>query len=62
LADIKRACSSCTQIFVVGVAEQAWFDSRGFELPKRCKLCRQRRRGRRHVDERELESDSHREL
>ena len=38
-------CKDCGTEFEVGTEEKAWYDSKGFELPKRCKSCRKARKG-----------------
>ena len=40
-AEIKRICVDCGQEFAVSPNQQMFYKSRGWELPKRCKLCRE---------------------
>ena len=37
-------CISCGEKFVIPAEEKEWYEKKGFELPKRCKSCRQKRR------------------
>ena len=51
-------CKDCGATFVVDDGEQAWFAEKGFELPKRCKPCRSRRKNERLAKIANTSSDS----
>jgi len=40
LKDEQRTCDRCKQPFLFTAGEQAFFSSKGFTPPKRCKTCR----------------------
>lgn len=40
LAERHLACNSCGTEFLFSVEEQEFFQSKGFQEPKRCKPCR----------------------
>ena len=42
--DMQLTCSVCQQPFAFTASEQAFYQERGFQVPKRCKDCRQARR------------------
>ena len=42
--DIKIKCQDCGTEFVFNVAEQNFYEEKGFVQPKRCRLCRQNRK------------------
>ena len=37
---IKQKCLECNKFFDINDAEQNWYKTKGFVLPKRCKSCR----------------------
>jgi hypothetical protein len=37
-------CQDCGKYFIFGVQEYEWYTARGYDLPKRCKDCRNARR------------------
>lgn len=39
-------CKDCGETFDVYEKEQAWYKERGFEIPKRCKKCREKKKER----------------
>lgn len=41
---INAVCKECGKPFSISVEEQNWLKERGFELFKRCKDCRKKRR------------------
>lgn len=41
---MKITCKECGDVFEITPQEEAWYKSKGFELPKRCKSCRDLRR------------------
>ena len=41
---IKANCVDCPNEFAITVGEQNFFKNKGFELPKRCKPCRDKKR------------------
>ena len=50
MEDTEIICAACRQPFVFTAAEQAYYAERGFQLPKRCRACRQaRRKSSRHA-------------
>jgi len=38
--DVRRVCSQCSTMFAINAGEQAWFATKGYSLPIRCKGCR----------------------
>jgi hypothetical protein len=42
--DIDAVCQDCGKGYVFTAGEQAFFASKGFTPPKRCKPCRERNR------------------
>lgn len=51
MEDTEIVCAACNTPFVFTASEQAYYAERGFQLPKRCRACRQaRRKGRRGTD------------
>ena len=38
--DVVRKCLHCRQHFTLPIAEQEWYQNKNFQLPKRCKDCR----------------------
>ena len=43
--DIKIKCQDCGEDFTFTVAEQKFYEEKGFVPPKRCRYCRQKRKG-----------------
>lgn len=41
---MDRKCTDCGKPFSISVSEQKFFQEKKFDLPKRCKPCRQIRR------------------
>lgn len=39
--DMQLTCSDCGQVFAFTSEDQAYFQERGYSVPKRCKACRQ---------------------
>lgn len=44
LETIVQKCTSCGEEFVITPAEQKYYFSKDFELPKRCKNCRKKKK------------------
>tara|TARA_B100000959_G_C14954469_1_gene613107 strand:- start:1464 stop:1739 length:276 start_codon:yes stop_codon:yes gene_type:complete len=44
MEDKNLTCEECSQDFVFSGDEQDFYASRGFQEPKRCKTCRDRRK------------------
>jgi hypothetical protein len=44
MEDIKIKCQDCGTEFIFSIAEQKFYEEKGFNLPKRCRLCRQKRK------------------
>jgi hypothetical protein len=42
--DIVLRCVDCGASYVLSVGERKFYDGRGLHLPRRCPLCRARRR------------------
>ncbi len=42
--DIKLVCEDCGEEFPFTGDEQQYYSERGFQTPKRCKLCRDKRK------------------
>lgn len=40
----RKDCIDCRREFQIGEGEAAWFKAKGFEMPKRCHVCRDVRR------------------
>lgn len=38
--DIELRCQDCKNYFLFTVGEQHFFEEKGFQQPKRCKICR----------------------
>lgn len=53
LKDLELECPDCHEMFTVTIAEQEWYkskvgnDGKPFDLPKRCKSCRAKRKAQR---------------
>lgn len=41
---MKRVCKDCGTEFEIEAKEEAWYKSKGFSLPMRCKSCRDKRK------------------
>ena len=48
--DRLLVCTDCGERFTWSAAEQAFFREKGFQEPRRCKPCRQAKKGQRGVD------------
>ena len=48
--DIDRECRDCGVAYTMEASEVAWFEGKGFELPKRCQDCRRKRREQREAE------------
>ena len=46
--DVKIKCQECGEEFVFTANEQRFYEEKGFIPPKRCRLCRQKRKERRN--------------
>ena len=44
MEDTELTCGACGKAYVFSASEQAYYAERGFQLPKRCRTCRQQRR------------------
>jgi hypothetical protein len=44
MEDITLMCSDCEEDFIFTAGEQEFFEEKGFDEPKRCKDCRDRRK------------------
>jgi hypothetical protein len=42
--DKAIVCKQCKKEFKISDDQQAWFKAQGFQEPKRCKACRDKRR------------------
>lgn len=51
--EVIRSCVECGQDFTISTEQQNFFHSRGWELPKRCKVCREKRNQERQRQEAE---------
>lgn len=40
-APVTLICKDCGAEFELSVGEQTWYANKGWELPKRCKSCRE---------------------
>lgn len=47
LEDRTLLCEDCSEEFTFTADEQQFFNERGYQTPKRCKSCRQRRKASR---------------
>jgi hypothetical protein len=47
VADESIQCADCPAMFLFTEGERAFYESRGFSRPKRCKLCREKKRASR---------------
>lgn len=48
---MKRTCKECGRPFELSEGEVGFYESKGFELPKRCHECRERNKNRNYEDE-----------
>ena len=46
--DIYIECVDCEELFKFTEGEQKYYKSKGFDFPKRCKACREKRRADRY--------------
>lgn len=44
MEDITLTCSDCDDDFIFTIGEQEFFEEKGFDEPKRCKDCRDRKK------------------
>ena len=44
MEDTDIICAVCQKPFLFSASEQAYYSERGFQLPKRCRTCRQARK------------------
>ena len=44
MEDLNLECTDCTNMFTFTVGEQEFYESKGFESPKRCMDCRKQRK------------------
>lgn len=42
--DKKIVCKDCNKEFIFTIGEQAFYESKGFSEPVRCKDCREKRK------------------
>ena len=42
--EIKRKCTDCNKEFTLELDELKFLNRKGFDLPKRCKCCRNKRK------------------
>lgn len=42
--EMKRNCVDCGQEFTIPPYQQMFYTNRGWELPKRCKACREKKK------------------
>jgi CxxC-x17-CxxC domain-containing protein len=45
--DKTLQCSDCGNPFIFSAEEQSFFENKGYQEPKRCRLCREARRSQR---------------
>lgn len=50
--DVRIKCQDCGTEFIFSVAEQKWYEEKGFTPPKRCRYCRNRRKNEQYNRER----------
>ena len=51
--EMKRNCVDCGQEFTIPPYQQMFYTNRGWELPKRCKACREKKKQERQKKEAE---------
>ena len=44
MEDIEKECKDCHEKFVITVDDQLFYKNLNYDLPVRCKACRQKRR------------------
>ena len=44
-------CKACNEVFIITAGEVAWYEDKGFELPKLCKNCRTVRKQKKVAEE-----------
>lgn len=44
MSTINKCCKDCSKDFEITDEEQSFFNSKGLEIPSRCKECRRKRR------------------
>ena len=44
MTNIQIKCKECGNTFEIDQTEKEWYESKGWELPKRCYKCRKVRR------------------
>jgi len=44
MEDITLTCNDCNEDFIFTAGEQDFFEEKGFDEPKRCKDCRDRKK------------------
>ena len=49
-AGTTYSCVSCSNKFAVTIEEAAWYEEKGFAIPKRCPSCRHKRRTERNEE------------
>lgn len=49
--DMEILCIQCNKPFVFNKGEQEFFEKKGFHPPKRCPMCRQKRKQERRQNE-----------
>lgn len=42
----EKKCKTCGETFEIKVGEKKFYDDHGFELPNRCKSCRDKRKAK----------------
>lgn len=51
MANLVLTCKDCGVTFDVSEGEQSWYAKKGWEVPKRCKNCRQVKKNERKQKE-----------
>ena len=59
MEDKMLTCIGCKEQFVFTAGEQSFFEQKGFEPPKRCKTCRDKRKQTRSDEVDNLVGHSH---
>ena len=54
---IKIKCKDCGQEFEIEQSEAKWYTSRGWEIPKRCKSCREAAKAKRQSKNKEKKKE-----
>ena len=47
MSNIKLTCQDCGEEFIFSERDQQFYKEKGFETPKRCRYCRQKKKERR---------------